>query len=140
VDLTPQPPRGARACALSARIPTPRPIAAASARKMLFTEPNRVSPELLDDLRDANRDPDQMRVLLSLAEHVESFAGLERKPDRVPVCVIWSEDNRVLKAGDGAKLCAALQPDRHHSFADARVGLCGERNRDHDAIVGATRR
>jgi pimeloyl-ACP methyl ester carboxylesterase len=98
--------------ALSARIPTPRPIAAAAARRMLFTDPDRVSPELLDHLRDANRDPDQMRVLLSLAEHAESFAGLERKPEGVPLCVIWGKDNKVLKAGDGAKLCAALQPDR----------------------------
>jgi pimeloyl-ACP methyl ester carboxylesterase len=112
--------RAAHALAtLSARIPTPRPIAAASARKMLFTEPARVSPELLDHLRDANRDPDQTRVLLSLAEHVESFAGLERKPEGVPVCVIWGKDNKVLKAGDGARFCAALQPDREVVIPDA---------------------
>jgi pimeloyl-ACP methyl ester carboxylesterase len=105
--------------ALSARIPTPRPIAAASARKMLFAHPDRVSPELLDHLRDANRDPDQMRVLFSLGEHVESFAGLERKPDGVPVCVIWGENNKVLKASDGAKLCAALAPDREVVIPDS---------------------
>lgn len=112
--------RAARAlAALSARIPTPRPIAAASARRMLFTEPGRVSPELLDHLRDANRDPDQMRVLLSLAEHIESFTGLEQKPNGVPVCVIWGKDNKVLKTSDGAKLCAALQPDREVVIPDA---------------------
>jgi pimeloyl-ACP methyl ester carboxylesterase len=98
--------------ALSARIPMPRSIAAAASRRMLFTEPDRVSPELLDHLRDANRDPDQMRVLLSLAEHAESFSGLERKPEGVPVCVIWGEGNKLLKARDGAELCDALQPDR----------------------------
>jgi pimeloyl-ACP methyl ester carboxylesterase len=105
--------------ALSARIPTPRPIAAASTRKMLLTEPDRVSTELLDHLRDANRDPDQMRVLLSLAEHVESFAGLERKPEGVPVCVIWGKDNKLLKARDGAELCAELRPDREVVIQDA---------------------
>ncbi len=105
--------------ALSARIPTPRPIAAASARRMLLTQPDRVSPELLDHLRDANRDPDQMRVLLSLAENAESFAGLERKPEGVSVCVIWGKDNKVLKASDGAKLCAALEPDREVVIPDA---------------------
>lgn len=105
--------------ALSARIPTPRPIAELSARKMLFTQPDRVSPELLDHLRDANRDPDQTRVLLSLAEHVESFAGLERKPDGVPVCVIWGGDNKVLKASDGAEFCSAFQPDREVVIPDS---------------------
>lgn len=105
--------------ALSARIPTPRPIAALSARKMLLTQPDRVAPELLDHLRDANRDPDQTRVLLSLAEHVESFAGLERKPDGVPVCVIWGGDNKVLKASDGAEFCAAFQPDREVVIPDS---------------------
>ena len=119
MDHAPQRRAAHALAALSARIPTPRPIAAATARKMLFTHPDRVSHELLDHLRDANRDPDQMRVLLSLAEHGESFAGLEQKPDGVPVCVIWGEDNKVLKASDGAKLCAALQPDREVVIPDA---------------------
>ena len=105
--------------ALSARIPTPRPIAAASARKMLFTDPDRVSPELLDHLRDANRDPDQMRVLFSIGEHIESFAGLEQKPDGVPVCVIWGEENKMLSAKDGAQLCSALEPDREVVIPDS---------------------
>jgi pimeloyl-ACP methyl ester carboxylesterase len=105
--------------ALSARIPTPRPIAAASARKMLFTDPDRVSPELLDHLRDANRDPDQMRVLFSLGKHIESFAGLEQKPAGVPVCVIWGEDNKMLSVKDGAQLCSALQPDREVVIPDS---------------------
>ena len=105
--------------ALSARIPTPRPIAAASARKMLFTDPDRVSPELLDHLRDANRDPDQMRVLFSIGEHIESFSGLEQKPDGVPVCVIWGEDNKMLSANDGAQLCSALAPDREVVIPDS---------------------
>jgi pimeloyl-ACP methyl ester carboxylesterase len=78
-----------------------------------------------------------MRVLLSLGEHVESFAGLERKPDGVPVCVIWGEDNKVLKAGDGAKFCAALQPDREVIIPDAGHLVMLERPEEVDAAIDA---
>ncbi len=104
---------------------------------MLFTEPDRVSSELLDHLRDANRDPDQTRVLLSLAEHVESFAGLERKPEGVPVCIIWGKDNKVLKAGDGTKLGAALQPDREVLIPDAGHLVILERPEEVAAAIDA---
>ncbi len=97
---------------LSARLPTPKLIAAAGVRKMLLVEPERVSPELRDHLRDASRDPDQLRVLLSISEHIGSFAGVEHNRVPVPVCVIWGADNGFLPARDGAQLCAALQPDR----------------------------
>jgi pimeloyl-ACP methyl ester carboxylesterase len=123
--------------ALSARIPIPRAIAAASTRKMLFTEPDRVSPELLDHLRDTNRDPDQMWVLLSLAEHAASFAGQERKPDGVPVFVIWGKDNKVLKASDGAAFCAGLQPDREVVVPDAGHLVILERPEEVAAAIDA---
>lgn len=86
-------------------------------------------------LRDANRDPDQMRVLLSLAENAESFAGLERKPEGVPVCVIWGKDNKILKARDGAKLCAALQPDREVVIPDAGHLVILERPKEVAAAI-----
>jgi pimeloyl-ACP methyl ester carboxylesterase len=123
--------------ALSARIPTPRPIAAASTRKMLFTHPDRVSPELLDHLRDANRDPDQMRVLFSIGEHIESFAGLEQRPDGVPLCVIWGEDNKMLSAKDGAQLCSALQPDREVVIPDSGHLVILERPEEVAAAIDA---
>lgn len=123
--------------ALSARIPTPRPIAAASARKMLFTDPDRISPELLEHLRDANRDPDQMRVLFSIGKHIESFAGLEQKPDGVPVCVIWGEDNKMLSAKDGAQFCSALAPDREVVIPDAGHLVMLERPEEVAATIDA---
>jgi pimeloyl-ACP methyl ester carboxylesterase len=97
---------------LSAHIPTPKPIAAASVRKTLLIEPERVSRELRDHLRDASRDPDQLRVLLNISEHIGSFAGVEHTRVPVPVCVIWGAENGVLPAPDGAQFCSALHPDR----------------------------
>jgi pimeloyl-ACP methyl ester carboxylesterase len=123
--------------ALSARIPTPRAIAAAIARKMLFTEPGRVSTELLDHLADANRDPDQLRVLLSLADHADSFAGLDRKLDGVPVCVIWGQDNKVLQAHDGAQFCSALQPDHEVVIPNAGHLVILERPEEVATVIGA---
>jgi len=97
---------------LSARLPTPKPIAAAGVRKMLLVEPERVSRELRDHLRDASRDRDQLRVLLNISEHIGSFAGVEHNRVPVPVCVIWGADNGVLPACDGAQFCSELHPDR----------------------------
>jgi pimeloyl-ACP methyl ester carboxylesterase len=96
----------------SARVPTLKPIAAAIVRTRLLSEPKRVSPELLRHLREAMRDRDEMRVLLSISENIATFASPERKPDGVPVCVIWGADNKELPAADGAAFCAAFQPDR----------------------------
>lgn len=111
--LTKRHPRAARQlAALSARVPTLKPIATAVVRRRLLSEPNRVRPELLHHLREAIRDPDEMRVLVSIAENIASFAGPGRKPDGVPVCVIWGVDNKELPAADGARFCAAFQPDR----------------------------
>lgn len=98
--------------ALSARVPTVKPIAAAVVRRRLLSEPKRVSPELLHHLREAIRDRDEMRVLVSIAENIASFAAPERKPDGIPVCVIWGEDNKELPAAGGARFCAAFRPDR----------------------------
>jgi pimeloyl-ACP methyl ester carboxylesterase len=97
--------------ALSARVPTLKPIATAYVRTRLLTQPNRVRPELLHHLREAVRDRDEMRVLVSIAENIASYAA-ERKPEGVPVCVIWGADNKELPAADGARFCAAFQPDR----------------------------
>jgi pimeloyl-ACP methyl ester carboxylesterase len=97
---------------LSAHIPTPKPIAAAGVREMLLVEPERVSRELRDHLRDASRDRDQLRVLLSISEHIGSFAGVEHNRVPVPVCVIWGADNGFLPAREGAQFCSALHPDR----------------------------
>jgi pimeloyl-ACP methyl ester carboxylesterase len=98
--------------AFSARVPTLKPIATAFVHTRLLRQPNRVSPELRLYLREAMRDRDQLRVLLSLSENIVSFAAPERKPDGIPVCVIWGEDNKELPATDGARFCAAFQPDR----------------------------
>jgi pimeloyl-ACP methyl ester carboxylesterase len=97
---------------LGAHLRTPKLIAAASVRKMLLVEPERVSRELRDHLRDASRDPDQPRVMLNIIEHIGSFAGVEHNHVPVPVCVIWGADNGVLPAPDGAQFCSALHPDR----------------------------
>jgi pimeloyl-ACP methyl ester carboxylesterase len=107
-----QPRAGRWLAAFSARVPTLKPIAAAFVRTRLLRQPNRVRPELRRYLREAMRDRDQLRVLLSLSENIASFAGPERKPDGVPVCVIWGGDNKELPAADGATFCAAFQPDR----------------------------
>ncbi len=108
--------RGRRTAAvlgwLSARLSPPKPIAAAGVRKMLLVEPERVSRELRDHLRDASRDRDQLRVLLSISEHIGSFAGVEHNRVPVPVCVIWGAENGVLPAREGAQFCSALHPDR----------------------------
>lgn len=96
---------------LGAHLRTPKLIAAASVRTMLLVEPERVSRELRDHLRDASRDPDQPRVMLSIIEHIGSFAGVEHNHVPVPVCVIWGADNGVLPARDGAQFCSALHPD-----------------------------
>lgn len=106
-------PRAARRlAALSARVPTLKPIAAAVVRRRLLSEPKRVRPELIRHLREAIRDRDEMRVLVSIAENISSFAGPERKPDGVPVCVIWGADNKELPAAAGAAFCATFRPDR----------------------------
>lgn len=76
-------------------------------------------------------------MLLSLAQHAESFAGLERKPEGVPVCVIWGKDNKVLKASDGAKLCAALHPDREVVIPDAGHLVILERSEELAAAIDA---
>jgi pimeloyl-ACP methyl ester carboxylesterase len=96
----------------SARIPTLKPVAAAFVRTRLLSEPKRVSPELRRHLREAMRDRDEMRVLLNISENIASFASPQRKPDGVPVSVIWGADNKELPAAAGAKFCAAFQPDR----------------------------
>jgi pimeloyl-ACP methyl ester carboxylesterase len=79
---------------------------------MLLVEPERVSCELRDHLRDASRDPDQPRVMLSIIEHIGSFASVEHSHVPVPVCVIWGAENGVLPAREGAQFCSALHPDR----------------------------
>ncbi len=81
---------------LGAHLRTPKLIAAASVRKMLLVEPERVSRELRDHLREASRDPDHPRVMLSIIEHIGGFAGVEHNHVPVPVCVIWGADKRRL--------------------------------------------
>ncbi len=106
-------PRLARAMAwLSAHVYTPKPVAETLARTTVWSDPTGVSPELREHVRETNRHPDQTRVLLNICENIGTFTGLEQKPEGVPVCVVWSDGNKVLRASEGAKFCAALRPDR----------------------------
>jgi pimeloyl-ACP methyl ester carboxylesterase len=98
--------------AFSTRVPTAKMLATAFVRTRLLSEPKRVSPELRRHLREAMRDRDQMRVLLSIGANMASFAAPTHKPDGVPVCVIWGGDNKELPAAEGAAFCAAFRPDR----------------------------
>lgn len=106
-------PRLARAMAwLSAHLYTPKPVAEALARTTVWSDPTGVSRELREHVRETNRHPEQTRVLLNISENIGTFTGLEQKPEGVPVCVVWSADNKVLPASEGEKFCAALGPDR----------------------------
>jgi pimeloyl-ACP methyl ester carboxylesterase len=73
-----------------------------------------LTPEQLTHLRARYHDPDQSRVLMSLAANMRTFGVLDRDggPDDVPVLVIWGVHNRVLPWRAGARLCRTLRPTR----------------------------
>jgi pimeloyl-ACP methyl ester carboxylesterase len=103
---------------LAGRLPMPRPVARAAARHTYLARPERVDPELIAHLGEANRDPDQARVLLSLGRQIDSFAPRPRAADAPPLCLVWGADNRVLPARDSDALRQLLAPERDEVIDD----------------------
>jgi pimeloyl-ACP methyl ester carboxylesterase len=96
------------------RLPMPGPVARAIVAAQ-FADSSRVPREILADQRARYRDPDQRRVVMSIAANMESFAFLDhigQLPQWPPVLAIWGEQNRMLPAAAGRRLCAALGPSR----------------------------
>lgn len=111
--------RASRAlAAVVGRLPAPKPVARALARRTYFSRPERVDPELIDHLGEANRDRDQARVLMSLGRRIDSFAAQPRPAGAPPLCVIWGAENRVLPEGDSRALRTLLAPEREVVISD----------------------
>jgi len=100
----------------AARVIGALPATGAMAKAIVAVQvKERIPPEILTHLRDRYRDPHQLRVLMSVAANMDDFAALDDVrglPPGLRVLVLWGEDNRILPAKAGRKLCASLNPTR----------------------------
>ncbi|MGW3958000.1 hypothetical protein ACWEKM_45730, partial [Streptomyces sp. NPDC004752] len=73
------PPRSAcpDAVRLLGRLPIPLVLADSLLRISHFAEPSRIDPEIRQHPRELYRDPDQVRVLLSVAANLHAFAAFD---------------------------------------------------------------
>ncbi|WP_394835874.1 alpha/beta hydrolase [Pendulispora rubella] len=87
---------------------------------------DRIPSEILEHLRERYRDPDQLRVLMSIAANMNDFAALDALsglPSGLRVLVLWGENNRILPAKAGRKLCASLNPTRALTVAGGHLPM-----------------
>jgi pimeloyl-ACP methyl ester carboxylesterase len=117
--------RSARASRLIGRLPVPPVVARAIVAGQLGSG-GQPDEQVLEHLRRCYRDPAQLRVLMNIAANMDSFATLDgaREPGAgVPVLVVWGEENRILPAAAGRRLCRTLRPTAETTLPGGHLAM-----------------